>query len=79
MQIAVRQEDQSALRLLWMIDNNIRQFQFTSLIFGATCLQFCAIYVLHQCAEDNKIQFSAALNAINNTFLSMTTSSLCQQ
>ena len=29
MQIAVRQEDQSALRFLWMIDNSIRQFQFT--------------------------------------------------
>ena len=26
MQIAVRQEDQSVLRFLWMIDNSIRQF-----------------------------------------------------
>ena len=37
MQIAVRKEDQSVLRFLWMIDNSIRQFQFTILIFGATC------------------------------------------
>ena len=36
MQIAVRQEDKSALRFLRMIDNCIRQFQFTRLIFGAT-------------------------------------------
>ena len=57
MQIAVRQEDQSALRFLWMIDNSIQQFQFTRLIFGATCSPFCAIYVLNKCAEDNKSEF----------------------
>ena len=68
MQIAVRQEDQSALRFPWMIDNNIRQLQFIRLIFGATCSPFCAIYVLHKCAEDNKIQFPAALNAIKHHF-----------
>ena len=68
MQIAIRQEDQSALRFLWTTDNDIRQFQFTSLIFGATCSPFCAIYVLHKCAEDNKIQFPAALNAIKRHF-----------
>ena len=48
-----------------MIDNNIRQFQFTRLIFGAT---FCATYALHKCATDNKIQFPAALNAIKHHF-----------
>ena len=68
MQIAVRQEDQSALRFLWMIDNSIRQFQFTRLIFGATCSPFCAIYVLNKCAEDNKSEFPAALNAIKHHF-----------
>ncbi|XP_075259989.1 uncharacterized protein LOC142351729 [Convolutriloba macropyga] len=68
MQIAVRQEDQSTLRFLWMIDNSIRQFQFTILIFGATCSPFCAIYVLNKCAEDNKIEFPAALNAIKHHF-----------
>ena len=68
MQIAVRQEDQSALRFLWMIDNSIRPFQFTRLIFGATCSPFCAIYVLNKCAEDNKSEFPAALNAIKHHF-----------
>ena len=68
MQIAVRQEDQSALRFLWMIDNSIRQFQFTRLIFGATCSPFCAIYVLNKRAEDNKSEFPAALNAIKPHF-----------
>ena len=67
-QIAVRQEDQSAPRFLWMIDNSIRQFQFTRLIFGATCSPFCAIYVFNKCAEDNKIKFAAALNAIKHHF-----------
>ena len=68
MQIAVRQEDQSVLRFLRMIDNNIRQLQFTRLIFGATCSPFCAVYVLHKCAEDNKIQFPGALNTIKHHF-----------
>ena len=54
MQIAVRNEEQSALCFLWMIDNSIQQFQFTRLIFRATCSPFCAIYVLNRFAEDNK-------------------------
>ena len=68
MQIAVRQEDQSALSFLWMIDNSVRQFQFTIFIFGATCSPFWAIYVLNKCAEDNKNEFPAALNAIKHHF-----------
>ena len=68
MQIAVRHDEQSALRFLWMIDNNIRQFQFTRLIFGAICSPFCATYALLKCATDNKIQFPAALNAIKHHF-----------
>ena len=50
-----------------MIDNSIRQFQFTRLIFGATCSPFCAIYVLNRCTED-KSKFPAALNAIKHHF-----------
>ena len=56
MQITARQKDQSALRFLWMIDNNIRQLQLTRLIFGATSSPL------------NKIQFPAALNAIKRYF-----------
>ena len=67
-QIAVRQEDQSALRFFWIIDNSIRQFQFSRRIFGATCTPFSAIYVLNKCAEDNKSKFPAALNAIKHHF-----------
>ncbi|XP_075263032.1 uncharacterized protein LOC142354588 [Convolutriloba macropyga] len=68
MQIAVRQEDQSALRFLLIVDNSIRQFQFARLIFGATCSPFCTIYVLNKCAEDNKSKFPVALNAIKHHF-----------
>ena len=68
MQIAVRQEDQSALHFLWMIENSIQQFQLTLLIFGVTCSTFCAIYVLNKCAEDHKSEFPAALNAIKHHF-----------
>ena len=79
MQIAVRQEDQSALRFLWMIDNSIRQFQFIRLIFGATCSPFCAVYVLNKCAEDNKREFPAALNAIKHHFYMDYYIQSCQQ
>ena len=65
---ALTQEDQSAVRFLSMIDNNIRQLRFTRLIFGATLSQFWAIYGLQNCAEDKKIQFPAALNTIKNLF-----------
>ena len=67
-QTVVKKEGQSALRFVWMIDNNIRHFQFTRLIFGATSSPFYGIYVLHKCAEDNKIQFPVALNAIKHHF-----------
>ena len=68
MQIDVRQKNQSALRFLRMIKNNIRLFQFTRLIFAATNSPFCAIYVLHRRAEHNKILFPAALNSIKRQF-----------
>ena len=50
MLIAVRQGSQSVHCFLWMIDNNIRLFQLTRLIFGTTSSPFSAIYVLHKCA-----------------------------
>ena len=68
MLIAVRQGSQSVLCFLWMIDNNIRLFQFTRLIFGTTSSPFSAIYVLHKCAQDNKIQFPSDLNALKRHF-----------
>ena len=37
MQIAIRHEDQSALRFLWPNEEIVNQYQFTRLIFGATC------------------------------------------
>ena len=37
MQIAIRKEDQSALRFVWLEDNLIRQYQYIRLIFGANC------------------------------------------
>ena len=64
MQIGIRNEDQSALRFLWSIDNDVRQFQFTRLIFGATCSPSCAIFVLNRCAEDNVETYPKAQSAI---------------
>ncbi|XP_075247137.1 uncharacterized protein LOC142340448 [Convolutriloba macropyga] len=68
MQIAIRHEDQSALRFLWPNEEMVNQYQFTRLIFGATCSPFCAIFVLNRCAEDNAIEFPKAVNAIKNHF-----------
>ena len=68
MQIAIRHEDQSALRFLWPNEEMVNQYQFTRLISGATCFPFCAIFVLNRCTEDNAIEFPKAVNAIKNHF-----------
>ena len=57
MQIAIHQIDQSALRFLRLADNQIQQYQFTRLIFGANCSPPCAIYVLNHCVNENSQQF----------------------
>ena len=67
MQIAVKQEDQSAL-FLWSKNNFIMQYQFTCLIFGATCSPSRAIFVLNQCAKDNAENFPKAFAAITKQF-----------
>ena len=67
MQIAVKQ-DQSALRFLVSKNNFIMQYQFTRLIFGATCSLSMAIFVLNQCAKDNAENFPKAFAAITKQF-----------
>ena len=66
--LAVKQEDQSALRFLWSKDNFIMQYQFNRLIFGATCLASMAILVLNQCAKDNAENFPKGFAAILKQF-----------
>ena len=68
MQIAVKQEDQSELRFLWSKNNFIMQYQFTRLIFGATCSPSMAIFVLNQWAKDNAENFPKAFAAITKQF-----------
>ena len=68
MQIAVKQEDQSALRFLWSKNKFIMQYQFTGLIFGATCSPSMAIFVLNQCAKDNAENIPKAFAAITKQF-----------
>ena len=72
MQIAVRQVDQSAHRFLWMIDKHIRQFQFTRLIFGATCSHFTQFMCF-----TNVLKIT--IEPLSAFFIWMTISSLCQQ
>ena len=68
MQTAVKQEDQSAHRFLWSKNKFIMQYQFTRLIFGATCSPSMTIFVLNQCAKDNAEKFPKAFAAITRQF-----------
>ena len=68
MQIAIRKDDQSALRFVWLEDNLIRQYQNIRLIFGANCSPCCAIFVLRKCAADHSTQFSEVDQAVRKNF-----------
>ena len=68
MQIAINKTDQSALRFLWINDNEIQQYQFTRLFFGAICSPSCAIYVLNHCVDKNGDKFSEAVRALKSDF-----------
>ena len=66
MQMAIKHEDQSSLRFLWPNKEMVNQYQFTGLIFGATCSPFCAILVMNRCTKDNAIEFPMAISAEND-------------
>ena len=68
MQVAIREEDQSALRFLWLEYGIIRQYQNARLIFGATCSPCCAIFALHRCAADLSDRFPDVYEAVLNNF-----------
>ena len=68
MQIAVRKEDQDALRFLWYKNNTETIYKYKRLIFGATCSPSCAIYVLRKCAIDNYHLSPEASQSITNNF-----------
>ncbi|XP_075264176.1 uncharacterized protein LOC142356091, partial [Convolutriloba macropyga] len=68
MRVAVRPEDQDALRFLWNEDGEENFFKYKKLIFDATCSSSCAIYILHRCAEDNNLRDPEAYAAIRNNF-----------
>ena len=54
MQIAIHQIDQSALRLLWLSDNQIQQYQITRLIFGAgLCAQYTFLTIVSKRTVNN--------------------------
>ena len=68
MQISIKVEDRSSLRFLWDHKNVIRHYQFSRLIFGATCSPFCAIYILQKCAKDNIVNFPLAFKSVKTNF-----------
>ena len=68
MQVSIREKDRPALRFLWSYNGKVHQYEYTRLIFGATCSPFCAIYASQKCALDNKDSFPLAYDAILNSF-----------
>lgn len=60
-QVAVPQEDQSALRFLWRqsSESEIEVYQYLRHIFGAKCAPTCSNYALLRTAEDNGLQYPA--------------------
>ena len=68
MQIAVRKEDQDALRFPWYKNNTETIYKYKRLIFGATCSPSCAIYVLRKCAINNHHLSPEASQSITNNF-----------
>ena len=67
MQVAIRSEDQDALRVLCNKDGELKIFKYKRLKFSATCSPSCAIYILHRCGEDNKFSKPEAYSAIRNS------------
>ena len=68
MHIAINQTDQSTVRLLWINDNEIQQYRFTRLMFGANCSPFCAIYVFNHCVDTHGDKYTEAVRAVQIHF-----------
>ena len=67
-QMAIHKIDQHDLKFFWLADNQIQQYQFTRLIFGANCSPSSAIYVLNHCAQENTQEFPEVLKAFRKHF-----------
>ena len=68
LRVAICEGDQSKLRFLWLEDGIVRQYQYIRLIFGATCLPCCAIFVLHGCAAELSDRFPDVYESVLNNF-----------
>ena len=68
MQVAINEEDQYALRFLWLEDDIVRQNQYSGLIFGANCSPCCAVFALRRCAADISDRFPDVYEAVLRNF-----------
>ena len=57
MQVSIREEDRPALRFLGSYNGKVHQYEYTRLIFGATCSPFCAIYALQNALWTTRTRF----------------------
>ena len=70
MQIAVRKNDQDALRFLCYKNNAETMYKYKRLIFGASCSPSCAIYALEKSAIDNyHLSPEATQSIMNNSYV----------
>ena len=68
MQVAIREENQSALRFLWLEIGIVCHYQYIRLILCATCSPCCAIFALHRCAADLSDRFPDVYEAVLKKF-----------
>ena len=53
-QFLIREPDRKFQKILWFVDDQIREFTLNTVKFGVTSSPFLAIRCLHQLAEDKK-------------------------
>lgn len=65
-QIKIRNKDRDCQRYLWRACSSepVKEFRMSSLIFGASCSPFIAIYIKNRNAREFESQFPEATNAI---------------
>ena len=68
MQVGIREEDQDALRFLWIDHEEERTSKYQLIAFGATCSPDCAIFVLQMCAKNNRQQHPEKFDSITEQF-----------
>ena len=68
MHVAIREEDQSALRFLWLKNGIVCQYHCIRLMFGANCSTRCAVFALRRCVGGLSDHFPDVYAAVLHNF-----------